>query len=188
MLNTLNFKKLTAKALFGILVVGSLIVQSDAKKALASNGVHGIELRYRDAAIQCGKDATPGVVKVDVYNQTNDILLTTMSKGETFTTTEVDSISDLYLKYRVFNLSCLRQGAYRASYDIKILGYEDTVPNIEGFEGQTSISQMLTGLDSYEELYLVELGSGNSDYDLQDVVLVVDNNPDSLIPASNYAD
>ena len=41
----------------------------------------------------------------------------------------------------------------------------------------------MSGLDSYEELYLVELGTSDENstaYDLQDVVLVVDNNPTAL--------
>ena len=39
---------------------------------------------------------------------------------------------------------------------------------------------MVNSLNSYEELFLVELGTSNTSssyYDLQDVVLVVDNNP-----------
>ena len=48
---------------------------------------------------------------------------------------------------------------------------------------QASIEEMLVGLNSYEELFLTELGTSDtssSAYDLQDVVLVVDNNPLSL--------
>ena len=46
--------------------------------------------------------------------------------------------------------------------------------------------------DTYEQLYLVELGNrSGAGYDLQDVVIVVDNNPSSLIsadPNSNFPD
>lgn len=70
-----------------------------------------------------------------------------------------------------------------AAKDFKVLGPQAPVPTLSGAYDQQSISQMLAGLNSYEELYLVELWTSNttsSAYDLQDVVLVVDNNPSSL--------
>ena len=176
----INLQKLTAKTLIGLLMVSGLIAQSSNKQAAAANGVQGLALHYQDSAIQCGNDSTQGRVEVEVYKRTNGELelLTTMSKTDTFLTTEVDSVSDLTLKYKIFNLSCLTEGGYRWSRDAKILNSNSTVPTVNGFNGQASITQMLEGLDSYEELYLVELGNrSGSGYDLQDVVLVVDNNP-----------
>ena len=64
----------------------------------------------------------------------------------------------------------------------QLLGPQDPVPNLPGAYSQTSIQDMVNNLDSYEELYLVELGTtdtSSSYYDLQDVVLVVDNDPES---------
>lgn len=184
MLNTINLKKLTAKTLIGILMVGGFVAQSSNKQAVASNGIYGLELHYRDSAIQCNS-GPQGNVKVEVYNQTNDTLLTTLSKGERFATTEVDSVNDLFLRYKVYGIEpCLDDGSYRASQDKKILQFDSAIPTVQGFNGQASITQMLEGLDSYEELYLVELGNSSTSspgYDLQDVVIVVDNNP-------NYAD
>jgi hypothetical protein len=61
-----------------------------------------------------------------------------------------------------------------------VLGSEDPVPNVPGVYDQQSIQQMLDGLNDYEELFLVELGTTNkksSAFDLQDVVLLVNNNP-----------
>lgn len=183
MLKFINLKKLTAKALIGVLVAGSLVAQS-GKKAVASNGVQGIELRYADSALQCGSDSTQADIKVEVSDE-NGKLLTTMSKGDTFTSAEIDSINDLRLNYRIYNLDCLTEGSSRAVQDTKLLGSNDTIPNLSGFSGQNSVSQIHSSLDSYEELYLVELGTSNTSsaaYDLQDVVLVVDNNPTSLTP------
>ena len=181
MLKYINLKKLTAKTLIGLLMVSGLIGQSSNKQAVAANGVQGLELRYLDSAIQCGDDPTPGRVEVEVYKRTNGELelLSTMSKTDTFLTTEVDSVSDLILKYKIFNLACLPEGEYRESRDTKILASGVEVPNIPGLNGQASITEMLGELDSsYKELYLVELGNrSGSGYDLQDVVLVVDNNP-----------
>ncbi|MEL6909475.1 MAG: hypothetical protein AAFY63_12585 [Cyanobacteria bacterium J06643_13] len=191
MLNNINLKKITARTLIGVLITGGFVAQSGITKALASNGVQGIELRYLDSAIQCGDDPTQARVEVEVYDQINDTKIATLSKGEKFITTEVDSIDDLFIKYKIFNLSCLTEGGYRATQDRKILASDSEVPTVQGFNGQASITQMLQGLDSYEELFLVELGNrspSSAGYDLQDVVLVVDHNPDSLITARNYAD
>ncbi|MDJ0577838.1 MAG: hypothetical protein QNJ65_22090 [Xenococcaceae cyanobacterium MO_234.B1] len=61
-----------------------------------------------------------------------------------------------------------------------LLNPEEPVPNTSGVYDQQSIQQMLNGLNDYEELFLVELGTTNqssSAFDLQDVVLLVNNNP-----------
>lgn len=55
-----------------------------------------------------------------------------------------------------------------------------SVPNIPGVYDQQSIQTMLNGLNDYEELFLVELGTTNKTsaaFDLQDVVFIVNNNP-----------
>ncbi|MEL6579984.1 MAG: hypothetical protein AAFQ14_09540 [Cyanobacteria bacterium J06621_12] len=183
MFKFIDLNKLTAKTLIGILMVGGLIAQSSNKQAAASNGVYGLELHYRDSAIQCDDDPIQGDVKVDIYNNNNDTFLTTMSKGERFLTTIVDSVNDLYLVYRVFDLDCLPDGGVRGVRGREIIDYGETeIPTIDGFNGQDSIEGMLDGLENYEQLYLVELGNySGAGYDLQDVVMVVDNNPDSLI-------
>ena len=207
----INLKKLTTKTLIGLLMVSGFIAQSSNQQAVATDDdVFGLELYYKDSALQCNEDPTQATINVEVYNQDNDTLITTLSKNEKFTTAEVDSIDDLYLKYVVSGIpDCLTNGSYRAEQDRKIYDYEnrDNLPDIEGFNGQSSIRQMLEGFDDYKELLLVELGTssptitipggfyreGNRwrwrprrtvadpSYDLQDVVIVVDNNPDTLI-------
>ena len=156
----------------------------------SSNGVQGIELRYLDSAVQCGSDTRQANIKVDVYDRRDYTKLATLSKEDTkdtYTTSDIDSINDLDFVYKIYDFThCggFTQGMKRNATGSMVLGSSDTIPDIAGFEDQTSVSQMLEGLDSYEKLLLVELGSGNtssSDYDLQDVVLVVDNNPESLL-------
>ena len=184
MVNFTNCRQGLSTTFIGIFLAVNLVTFGGAKKAVASSGddVFGLELHYRDSAFQCGSDATQADIKVDVYDLDNN-LLTTMSKGERYTSTVFDSINDLNLVYKVYNLSCIDNGSSVAALDTMLLGANDPVPSIEGFSGQASIEEMLVGLDSYEELHLAELGTSDpndSAYDLQDVVLVVDNNPSSL--------
>lgn len=147
----------------------------------SSNGNFGLELHYLNSAFQCGSDSTQADIKVYVYDQ-DDNLLTTMSKGDTYLSTEIDSVHNLAFEYKIYNLSCISEGSWWSAADTQLLGSNDTVPDFNGFSGQDSIQQMLSGLDSYEELYLAELGTSNtssSAYDLQDVVLIVDNDPNA---------
>ena len=182
MVDFTNLKQGLSTTFIGILLAVNLVTTGGAKKAVASSGddVFGLELYYRDSAFQCGSDATQADIKVDVYNPVNNELLTTLSKGDRYTSTVFDSINDLSFVYKVYNLSCIDNGSSVAAEGSMLLGANDTVPSIEGFSNQASIEEMLVGLNSYEELHLVELGTSdtnNSAYDLQDVVLVVDNNP-----------
>ncbi len=184
MLKFINLQKLTAKTIIGILMIGGLITSAGTKKALASNGVQGLELRYLDSAFQCRSRDPEADITVDVYD--DGTYLTTMSKGDVYTIADVDSVNDLDFEYKFANanqMSCRSSStqAYEA-YDTDLLSSGDTVPDRGAAFDQASISDMLAGLEDYEELYLVEL-SGNADYqDYQDVVLVVDNKTESLIP------
>lgn len=184
MLHLINHKCALAKTFIGIFLAGSLVAFLGTQKAVAESGggVSGLELYYRDSAFQCDLDPTQADIKVKVYDINNN-LLTTMSKGDRYTNSEVDSVSDLSFSYEVYNLDCFIHGASVAAEGTMLLGANDTVPSIDGFSGQDSITQMLVGLNSYEELHLVELGTSDTNssaYDLQDVVLLVDNNPSSL--------
>lgn len=185
MINLTNCKHGLLTIFIGIFLAGNLVTFGGAKKAVASpaDDVFGLELHYRDSAFQCGSDITQADIKVDVYDLDNN-LLTTMSKGDRYISTVFDSVNDLSFVYKVYNLSCIGNGSSIAAEDTLLLGTSDTIPSIEGFSGQASIEEMLVGLNSYEELYLTELGTSDTNdsaYDLQDVVLVVDHNPVSLI-------
>ena len=196
MLNIINLKKLTAKTLIGILMVGGFAAQSNTKKAAAvpSDDVQGLQLRYVDSAFQCSRNGEQADIKVYVYDR-NDNRLTIMSKGDTFTTSNIDSLEELQFRYQFDNVDCFgshygnapnlnnRQNIAPATMP---LGKTDIIPTLlDGYGDQSPVETMLAKIDSYEELYLVELAtsdSSSSSYDLQDVILVVDHNPESLTP------
>ena len=184
MLKFINLKKLTAKTLIGILMVGGLVTQSD-NKAVASNGVQGLELHYKDSAFSCsGTDAD---IKVGVFNKDLE-LITTMSEGDKYTISDIDSVEDLEFRYHFSNFTeqhCKSPQYWYTSAEEQTLTPGDSIPTLGAYGSQTPISNMLSGLDNYKELHLVELWStSGSPYDLQDVVLVVDNNPESLVAAN----
>ncbi|BAU63299.1 hypothetical protein STA3757_06610 [Stanieria sp. NIES-3757] len=131
-----------------------------------------IELLYLASQIQCGAYGSLINVKVDVYH--NQELVQTMSAQDKLLL-PVNSINDLTFKYRFINSSCSPVTPTQV-----LLGSEDAVPTLAAAYEQQSIQQLLNGLKSYEELFLVELGTTNTNstaYDLQDVVLIVNNNP-----------
>lgn len=136
-----------------------------------SNGNFGIELHYFESAYECGY----GEVDIDVKVYKNSQLIQTLSKGDRLLLTDVDSLNDLSFGYN--SLDC--------PIDVninQILGSQDPIPNLSGAYSQTSLQDMVSNLKSYEELYLVELGTANTTdeaYDLQDVVLIVDHNPNA---------
>lgn len=133
-----------------------------------------IELLYFASQIQCGAAGDFLNIKVDVYQ--NQKLVQTMMVNDR-AMLPVDSVKDLTFKYTAVN-NTSRCGL--ASPSELVLGKKDQVPNIPGVYDQQSIQTMLNGLNDYEELFLVELGTTNkasAAFDIQDVVLKVNNNP-----------
>jgi hypothetical protein len=131
-----------------------------------------IELIYLASQIQCGANNPLIDVKVDVYH--NQELVQTISL-EDRALLPVNSVEDLTFQYRFMEANCTPTTPTEM-----VLGSQDPVPNVPGVYEQQSIQQMLSGLNDYEELFLVELGTTNqssSAFDLQDVVLLVNNNP-----------
>ena len=211
MLNTINLKKLTAKTLIGMLMVGGFVAQSSNKQTEASiprDNVQGLELRYVNSAFQCSTGGAQANIKVYVYDGYNN-LLRIMSKGDTFTTSNIDSLEELKFRYQFDNVNCIGNrykytpnitsyssgndritsnnwnNKYNVAFATEPLGKNDQIPTLGTYGNQASIETMLAGIDSYEELFLVELGTNSTSsgsYDLQDVVLVVDHNPESLTP------
>ena len=141
-----------------------------------SNERFGIELNYFESAYECGS----GEVDIDVYVYKNGQFFQTITQGDSLRMDDIDSLSDLSFGY--YSADC--------SIDVnisQILGSQDPVPSLAGAYSQTSIQGMLNNLDSYEELYLVELGTDDTSseyYDLQDVVLIVNHNPNNA-PTAN---
>jgi hypothetical protein len=137
-----------------------------------------IELLYFASQIQCGAGGQLLNIKVDVYQNQN--LVKTMLVNER-TLLPVKSVNELTFKYSIVN------NTTRCSLPLpseQLLAPTDAVPNIPGVYDQQSIQTMLNGLNDYEELLLVELGTTNktsSAFDLQDVVLKVNNNPSTPV-------
>ncbi|WP_019504767.1 hypothetical protein [Pleurocapsa sp. PCC 7319] len=143
-----------------------------------NNDNFGLELHYFESAYQCGA----GEIDIDVKVYKNGQLIQSMSKGERLLLDDVDSVNDLNFEYDSTECN------FNANIN-QLLGPQDTVPNLPGAYAQTSIQDMVNNLNSYEELFLVELGTTNTSssyYDLQDVVLVVDNNP--VLPTTQLPD
>lgn len=131
-----------------------------------------IELLFLASQIQCSASSPLINVRVNVYQ--NQKLVQTMHL-EDKVLLPVNSVQELSFQYQFLNATCSP-----ATPTEMVLGPEDPVPNVPGVYDQQSIQQMLNGLNDYEELFLVELGTTNqssSAFDLQDVVLLVNNNP-----------
>jgi hypothetical protein len=137
-----------------------------------------IELLYFASQIQCGAGGQFLNIKVDIYQNQN--LVKTMLVNER-TLLPVNSVNDLTFKYSIVNNTTQCSLSLPSQ---EVLGSKDSVPNISGAYEQQSIQTMLNGLNDYEELVLVELGTTNktsSAFDLQDVVLKVNNNPSASV-------
>jgi hypothetical protein len=133
-----------------------------------------IELLYFASQIQCGAGGDFLNIKVDIYQ--NQALVKTMMVEERVLL-PVNSVNDLTFRYSVVNNTTR---CSLATPSEQLLAPTDQVPNIPGVYDQQSIQTMLNGLNDYEELFLVELGTTNKTstaFDLQDVVFIVNNNP-----------
>ncbi|MGL5939603.1 MAG: hypothetical protein ACRC2S_04325 [Waterburya sp.] len=133
-----------------------------------------IELLYFASQIQCGAGGAFLNIKVDIYQ--NQALVKTMMVEERVLL-PVNSVNDLTFKYSIVNNTTR---CSLATPSQQLLAPTDSVPNIPGVYDQQSIQTMLNGLNDYEELFLVELGTTNKTsaaFDLQDVVFIVNNNP-----------
>ncbi|MGL6344913.1 MAG: hypothetical protein ACRC80_37890 [Waterburya sp.] len=133
-----------------------------------------IELLYFASQIQCGAGGAFLNIKVDIYQ--NQALVKTMMVDERVLL-PVNSVNDLTFKYSIVNNTTR---CSLATPSQQLLAPTDAVPNIPGVYDQQSIQTMLNGLNDYEELFLVELGTTNKTsaaFDLQDVVFIVNNNP-----------
>lgn len=133
-----------------------------------------IEFLYFASQIQCGAGGDFLNIAVDIYH--HQTLIETVSVNEKVLL-PVDSIQDVTFEYRVVNNTTR---CSLAAPSEMVLAPNDAVPNVAGVYEQQSIREMLAGLQEYEELFLVELGTTKQSspaFDLQDVVGIVNNNP-----------
>lgn len=142
-----------------------------------------IELLYFASQIQCGTGGEFLDIQVNVYH--NQELVETMVVDD-LVLLPVDSVNDLTFEYSVINntTSCTSLAAPSEL----VLAPDDELPSFAGFDQQDSVSTLLGGLSEYQELFLVELGTENTNssaFDMQDVTLRIDNNP---LVSSLFAD
>ncbi|MEM9274361.1 MAG: hypothetical protein AAGA80_15565 [Cyanobacteria bacterium P01_F01_bin.143] len=131
-----------------------------------------IQLTYLASQIQCGAAGELINVEVDVYN--NDEFVQTLSVDDTIYL-PINSFEDLDFQYNVADSGC----SPIATPEEEIFAPDDTLPTLPGAYEQASLQDMLDDLNEYEELFVVELGTTdptNPVYDLQDVVMVINNN------------
>lgn len=134
-----------------------------------------IELLYFASQIQCGVGGEFLDIQVDVYQ--NQELVETMVVDDRILL-PVNSINDLTLEYSVINNTTECHNL--ATPSELILAPNDELPNLSGFDQQDSVVTLLSNLNQFQELFLVELGTEDitsSAYDLQDVTLILDKNP-----------
>ncbi len=152
--------------------ISCVAMVSCSLSSIAQTASNPIEITYFDSQIQCGEGSSLINVKVDVYS--NQQFVQTLSLKDTVYL-PINSFEELTFEYNFVDSECSPTTPTEM-----ILAPEDTVPNLPGAYDQDSIQEMLNGLNEYEELFLAELGTTNPDssaYDLQDVVLVINNNP-----------
>lgn len=133
-----------------------------------------IEFLYLASQIQCGAGGDFLNIKVDIYQ--NQELIETVSVNDKVLL-PVDSINEVEFKYSLANGTA---ACNLANPSQLVLSANDQVPDIAGVYQQASIQEMLDGLNTYEELFLAELGTTNElsvAFDLQDIVGIVNNNP-----------
>ncbi len=131
-----------------------------------------IELTYVASQIQCDAESSLINVQVDVYR--NQEFVQTLSLNDNLYL-PINSFDELTFEYNFVDSGCSPTTPTEM-----VLAPEDAVPNLPGAYDQDSIQQMLNDLNEYEELFLVELGTtdpNSSAHDLQDVVLIINNNP-----------
>ena len=134
-----------------------------------------IELLYFASQIQCGVGGDFLNIKIDVYQ--NQELVATMMVDDSVLL-PVDSVNSLSFEYSIINNTT--ECTSLATPTELILAPGDELPDLDGFDQQSSVATILSGLDQYQELFLVELGTTDTEsaaYDIQDVVLRIDNNP-----------
>ncbi len=137
-----------------------------------------IELTYQASQYQCHAGASQSTILVDVYHN-GELVKDGLAVGESVMVPDFNGVE---LDYQAATGSC----GFSANESL-LLGKNDSIPNLSGAYEQEAIASLVAGLQDYEDLYLVELGTTDTSsfaYDLQDVVMVVNNNPNTIISSN----
>ena len=130
-----------------------------------------IELTYSNSQYQCDSNSPQLEILVNIYHN-GALLKENLAVGESIL---VPSLQGLSMDYTANNASC----EFTTPTELH-LTQNDPIPNLPGAYDQDNIATLLSGLNQYEDLYLVELGTTDTNsfaYDLQDAVFIVNNNP-----------
>ena len=131
-----------------------------------------VEIIFLASAFQCGSSAPQ--TQFEIYTNNNVAL----EVGES-TYVSVDSIEDLQFGYSVISDGdCALHNIVPIS-----IGYDESLPTNEGVYQQPSLLSIIEEnvTNEYLSLVLYELGTTNtesSSYDLQDIVILVNTNPE----------
>jgi len=135
-----------------------------------------VELTYQSSQYQCDANSSQSTILVDVYHN-GDLVKDGLAAGESVMVPDFDGVEFDYIaatgSCEFFTPSSL------------LLGKNDVIPNLAGAYEQEAIASLVANLEDYKKLYLVELGTTDTSsfaYDLQDIVIVVDNDPVAVNP------
>lgn len=139
--------------------------------ALPVSATNAIELTFKATEYQCGSNQPKMTIVADVYHN-KTLIADNLAVGQSIL---VPSLEGLSMTYHGVNASC----GFATPTELH-LTHKEPIPTLPGAYDQASIATLMSGLNDYEDLYLVELGTTNSNssaYDLQDAVFIVNNNP-----------
>lgn len=139
--------------------------------ALQASASATIELTFKATEYQCGSNAPKMTIVADVYHN-ETLIADNLAVGQSIL---VPSLEGLTMTYQGVNAGC----GFATPTELH-LTHSDPLPTLPGAYDQASIAALMEGLNDYEDLYLVELGTTNTQsfaYDLQDAVFIVNNNP-----------
>ena len=91
----------------------------------------------------------------------------------------VPSFEGLAMTYEATNIDETPCSSLASPTELR-LTQDDPIPDLPGAYDRASITTLVADLAEYEDLYLVELGTTNTNswaYDLQDAIFIVNNNP-----------
>jgi len=157
------------------LVAATTLLSGLSTQASASSMV---ELTYQASQYQCGAGASQSVILVDVYHN-GELVKDGLAVGESVM---VPDFAGVELDYEAATGSCGFN-----TFTSLLLDHNGDVPSLAGAFNQEAISSLVTNLKEYEELFLVELGTADTNsvaYDLQDVVIVIDSDPE-IVTSNN---
>lgn len=160
--------------IIGLAIAKILILGATLPLHAAENSDSAVQLTYSASQIQCGAGAGYMTIGVDVYDN-GELVAEDMRVNDSVM---VSGLSNVTLNYVVV----AGEGGCELTTPTELLVTQDAdIPNLSGAYAQDSIATLLSEIETYEDLLLVELGTTDTSsfaYDMQDVIFIVNNEPD----------